>query len=218
MQSPAQQTCDEYCRLAIARTMPQRRSRVKPPVLSLPGETLQRKHSLSPRLPRRKQSNESFLSDIASDCFSLPDEENSRIYDDSSASTVTAPFAIASILCYPHKQAIDEDDITTSDANSLVSADDIAPNYREERWQTPNREVVVFPTTAPRRLPSSSQQRLVRAHSCNATSNRNNVHLRRDCFPVRPTRLRSTSQLLVFTRRPTSFSGMTGGFIEKRTN
>lgn len=222
MQSPPQQNCDEYGRLAIAKTMPQRRSYGSPAAHSPPCETLQRKHSLSPRLPQRNRSEDSFFNNIASDCFSLPEEENSHFDDYSSASsTFAASFPISTIVC-SHRQFLkEEDDITASDTSSLVSCDDNAGRYREERWNTPNRELV-YAAAAPRRLPSSSQRRhqqLVRAHSCNATTSKN-LHLRRDCFPVKPIRLRSTSQELVLhNRRPTSFSGIIAeGFVEKRTN
>ena len=213
MQSPTQPNCDEYGRLAIAKTMPKRRSYNSPAAHSLPCDTLRRKHSLSPRIPRRNQSEDSFFTSITNDCFSLPEEENSR-YDDSSVSSTRAKcFPMTTVVCSRPHHLKEEDEITSSDASSLVSTDDIAASYyREERWNTPNRELV-FAAAAPRRLPSSTQQRqqqrlvVVRAHSCNATIN---LHLRRDCFPVKPMRLRSTSQIMT-SRRPTSFSGIIVG-------
>ncbi|GAX18427.1 hypothetical protein FisN_2Lh051 [Fistulifera solaris] len=218
-----QHNCDEYGRLAIAKTMPKRRNSSSP--TALPCDNLRRKHSLSPRLPRRNSSNDSFFN--SNDCFSLPEDENSQYDDYSSAASSTTTHAgcapMTNIVCSPRNQITlgEGDDITTSDVSShissLVDYDD-----KEERWNTPNREII-GPTTAPRRLPSllaSSQRRprlVVRAHSCSAANQK--LHLRRDCFPVKPMRLRSTSQLLVTHRRPMSFSGILAErLMETRSN
>ncbi|GAX24460.1 hypothetical protein FisN_2Hh051 [Fistulifera solaris] len=207
-----QQDCDEYGRLAIAKTMPNRRNSGSP--VALPCDTLRRKHSLSPRLPLRNYSDDSFFN--SNDCFSLPEDENSQDDDYSSASSTHVGAApMTNIVCSPRNQSTLEegDDITASDISSHVSS--VGDYDKEERWNTPNRELI-NPTTAPRRLPSLSRPRLVvRAHSCSATSQR--LHLRRDCFPIKPMRLRSTSQ--VTHRRPMSFSGILAErSMENRTN
>jgi hypothetical protein len=215
-----QQNCDEYGRLAIAKSMPKRRNSGSP--AALPYDTLRRKHSLSPRLPRRNYSDDSFFN--SNDCFSLPEDEDSQYDDYSSASSTTHAGCtpMTNIVCSPRNQITLEegDDITASDDGSQISS--VVVDFdKEERWNTPNRELI-GPTTAPRRLPSllASSQRprlMVRAHSCSAANQK--LHLRRDCFPVKPMRLRSTSQVLVTHRRPMSFSGILAeSLMETRTN